>query len=335
MEHSATAPGVRLALTGDVMLGRLVDGALARFGPAYPWGDVLPLLRAADLTILNLECVIAAQGRPWRRWPKTFHFRAAPVAIEALTLAGVDAVSLANNHVLDFEVEALLEMLDRLDAAGIAHAGAGRSLEEAMRPAVLDARGLRVGLVGLTDNEPGWRATEAAPGTFHVPVSLEPGTFGQVEAALAAARAAGCAFVILSAHWGPNMRERPPAEFRAFARAAIDAGADLFLGHSAHIWQGVGVHRGRPIFYDAGDFVDDYAVDPWLRNDRSALVQVTVAERAVAAVELIPVVIDNCQVNLAWGAEAGAIAARIVDLSAEFGTRFERRGEGLALVGLD
>ena len=103
-----------LALTGDVMLGRLANDALVRCGPAHPWGNTLPALCAADLAIVNLECVIARGGRPWTRWPKVFHFRADPVALTALRLAGIDGVTLANNHVLDYGEDALLEMLDRI-----------------------------------------------------------------------------------------------------------------------------------------------------------------------------------------------------------------------------
>ncbi len=116
---------VTLAMTGDVMLGRAVDEALLRFGPAHPWGDLRLVLNEADLTIVNLECVIARGGEPWSRWPKAFHFRADPVAVRALQLAGIDCVTLANNHVLDYEEEALLEMLELLRQAGIAFAAPG------------------------------------------------------------------------------------------------------------------------------------------------------------------------------------------------------------------
>jgi len=310
-----------IALTGDVMLGRLMNDVLAEHGPAYPWGDTLPLLRQADLTLVNLECVIATSGRPWNLWPKVFHFRADPIALDALKEAGVDFVSLANNHVLDYQEEALLEMLDRLDAAGIAHAGAGRNLAEAAHPAMLEANGLRIGVLALTDNEPGWAATQDRPGTNYLPITTNAETFRRVEQGIDDARRAGADLVLISSHWGPNMRERPSPQFQQFARATIDAGADLYLGHSAHIIQGIEVYKGKPIFYDAGDFVDDYAVDPILRNDRSILILCTLGTEGVRNVELLPVLIANFQVNLAKGEDHRAIAARLRMLSAEFGTR--------------
>jgi poly-gamma-glutamate synthesis protein (capsule biosynthesis protein) len=318
-----------LALTGDVMLGRLANEALLRYGPAYPWGNTLPALQAADLVLVNLECVIARGGRPWTRWPKVFHFRGDPVALTALQLAGIDGVTLANNHVLDYEEDALLEMLGLLEQSGMAYTGAGRSDEEARRPALLQARGLRVGVVAFTDNESGWAAGPAAAGTNWIPMTLEEQSLAPVREGISHARAAGAEVVIVSLHWGPNMVQRPSPLFRAFAHAVIDAGADLLCGHSAHIFQGIEVYRGRPIIYDAGDFVDDYAVDPTLRNDWGLLFRVHVAETTVRRIELDPVLIANCRVNFATGATHQAIAERIHALAAEMGTRVHRTGDRL------
>lgn len=311
---------ITINLTGDVMLGRLMNPVLQERGPRYPWGDTLPLLREADLTLMNLECVIALRGRPWDRWFKTFHFRAGPLALEALLQSGTDFVSLANNHVLDYEEEALLEMLERLDAAGIAHAGAGRNREEAARPALLEAASLRVGLLAFTDNEPDWAATEDRPGTNYLPTRTSRRVLDPVRRAIAELRRRGAELVIASNHWGPNMRERPTPLFRRFAHAVLEAGADLYWGHSAHLFQGVEVYRGKPIFYDSGDFVDDYAVDPVLRNDRSALIRCTVGDSGIERVQLVPVLIEDFQVNLATDREFDAIAGRLQTLSAELGT---------------
>ena len=322
---------ITLALTGDVMLGRLMNDVLQERGPRYPWGGTLPLLREADLTLMNLECVIATGGRPWDRWPKVFHFRSDPVALEALQEAGTDFVSLANNHVLDYEEEALLEMLGRLDAAGIAHAGAGRDRDEAARPALLEAGGLRIAVLAFTDNEPDWAATEDRPGTNYLPASTARATLDRVRQGIAEARRQGADLVLVSNHWGPNMRERPAASFRRFARAVLEAGADLYWGHSSHLFQGVEIYQGKPIFYDAGDFVDDYAVDPVLRNDRSALIRCTAGPSGVERVQLIPVLIEDFQVNPATGAEFDTIAAHLQTLSAELGASITVRDNSLEL----
>jgi len=322
---------VTLALTGDVMLGRLVDQAMLAEGPYYPWGNMLPLLRNADLTLVNLECVVASGGQPWTRWPKVFHFRAGYVALDALKVAGVDFVSLANNHVLDYEEEALLEMLGHLTVNGIAWAGAGRNRAEAARPAILEASGIRLGVLSFTDNEPGWGATDTTPGTNYLRVTVDEPDFARVREGVAQARRLGADLVILSNHWGPNMRLRPTAEFRRFAQAAVDAGVDLYIGHSAHVMQGVEVYHGKPIIYDAGDFVDDYAVDAELRNDLSALILATVSRRGVERLELVPTAIDLCQVNRASGEDYALIADRLRELSGELGTRIVDGGNRLTV----
>ncbi|HET9493592.1 MAG TPA: CapA family protein, partial [Chloroflexia bacterium] len=261
-------------------------------------------------------------------------------------LAGFDAVLLANNHVLDYDVEALLEMLERLERAGTPYTGAGRNLQEASRPVVLHVRGLTVGLVAFTDNEPGWAATILAPGTNWIPVTLEERTLGPVRASVARAREAGAQLVIFSIHWGPNMVQRPSGLFRRFARAVIDAGADVFLGHSAHLFQGIEIYRDRPVIYDAGDFVDDYAVDPDVRNDRGLLFLLRVRHNPegvearppgagsawVEAIDLLPVHIARCQVNLAGEQDARAIVAKMTTLCAEMGTRVAVRDGVMTIV---
>jgi len=322
-----------LALVGDVMLGRGVNEALGDMLSEEPWGDALPVLDAADLRVINLECAITTRNRPWNRTPKTFHFRADPSrAIGVLRAARIDACALANNHTMDFEEVGLLDTLEHLDAAGIRHAGAGRDLEEAAWPVILDAPNEeKVALLASTDNEPPFAAGVDRPGTNFLPTSLDPEVLNRVEAAIAGAREAGADTVLFSDHWGPNMMERPRGLFRRFAHAVVDRGADVYYGHSAHVFQGVEVYRGKPILYDTGDFIDDYAVDERLRNDRSFVFRVSVEGGAFRRLELIPVVLSFARTELAAGEEREEILARMQRLSAEMGTRFLRR-EGVLVL---
>jgi poly-gamma-glutamate capsule biosynthesis protein CapA/YwtB (metallophosphatase superfamily) len=323
---------LRLALTGDVMLGRGVDEALRAERPEEPWGDLLPLLHDADVRVVNLECAITAGERRWSRTRKAFHFRARPSAVDVLRAARIDACSLANNHVLDFEESGLLDTIGHLDRAGIRHAGAGRDLEEASRPALVAAGGGRVALASATDNEPAFAAGPDRPGTNYLPVSLEPSVLARVGAMLSAARRIGADTVVFSNHWGPNMRERPTARFRAFARAVIDLGADVYHGHSAHLVQGVEIYRGKPILYDTGDLLDDYAVDPVLRNDRSVLFRLAMDGGRLVAMELVPVKLGFARADRAGGLEGEAILDRMERLSGELGTAFARREGRLEFV---
>jgi poly-gamma-glutamate capsule biosynthesis protein CapA/YwtB (metallophosphatase superfamily) len=326
---------ITLALMGDVMLGRRVAEVLNHtMRPEEPWGDVRPLLDAADLRIINLECAITDNEQPWTRTAKVFHFRAKPSAIETLRTARIDACSLANNHTLDFEEQGLLDTLEHLDAAGIRHAGAGRNQEEAADPAILTVPAnhtRRAALLAFTDNEPSFAAGTDRPGTNYLPVSLKPDVLRRVERAVAAARGMGVDTVIFSNHWGPNMVQRPKKIFRRFAHAVIDRGVDIYYGHSAHVFQGVEIYRGKPIIYDTGDFIDDYAVNPELRNDWSFLFQVSVVEGRFERLDLTPVKLSYARVDLATGGERETILNRMEGLSAEMGTVFTHR-EGVLVL---
>jgi poly-gamma-glutamate capsule biosynthesis protein CapA/YwtB (metallophosphatase superfamily) len=326
---------ITLALMGDVMLGRRVAEALNyHMRPEEPWGDVRPLLDAADLRIINLECAITDNEQPWTRTPKVFHFRTPPTAIETLRTARIDACSLANNHTLDFEERGLLDTLEHLDAAGIRHAGAGRNQEEAVDPAILIVPAdhtHRVGLLAFTDNEPPFAAGTDRPGTNYLLVSLRPEVLRRVERAVAAVREVGVDTVLFSNHWGPNMVQRPKEIFRRFARAVIDLGVDIYYGHSAHVFQGVEIYHGKPILYDTGDFIDDYAVNRELRNDWSFFFRVSVEEGRIERLDLIPVKLSYARVDLATGGERESILNRMERLSAEMGTVFARREGSLVL----
>jgi poly-gamma-glutamate synthesis protein (capsule biosynthesis protein) len=318
------------------MLGRMVHESLARGDYARPWGNVLPVLEPADLFLVNLECVLTKRTERWSDGGyKPFYFRADPAAVATLKAGGVDCVSLANNHTGDFGMEGLRDTLVALDAAGIAHAGAGVDRWSAREPALLTVGGTRVSVVAWADYPAEWAATPTAPGINYVPVSLEPEHFGEVAVALAIAREQAD-LVVFSIHWGPNMRARPTPEFRAFAHAVIDAGADIFWGHSAHVVQGAELRRGRLILYDTGDLVDDYAVNQHLRNDLSAVFVVRVRPPTVEAVEIVPVHIDNLQATLARDPDRAWFLQRFRRHCEELGTKVtvEPRAVHLAVPGV-
>jgi len=307
---------MQIAFVGDVMLGRLVNERLKTAGPAYPWGDTLPILRRADLRIANLECVLADGGAP--EPGKVFTFRTDAKNVHSLLAARLDVVSLANNHVLDYGPDALREMLPALDRHGILHAGAGTDRDTARRPAVLRVGADAVGFVAFTDNQPDWEAEAGSPGVHYVPAAA---TGERVEELLELVRrtASRVQLLIVSAHWGGNWGSAAPAGHRALARRLVDAGADVVFGHSPHIVRGVEVYRGRPVIYGAGDFVDDYAVDPEERNDRSFIFVLETDGGTPQRLRMFPTVIADFQARLA-GRSARDIAARMQRLCAELGT---------------
>ena len=323
---------MQIALLGDVMLGRLVNRHLATARAAYPWGDTLQVLRQADLRIANLECVLASGGEP--EPGKIFTFRSEPKNVASLLAAGIDVVSLANNHVLDFGRDAFREMLPALDARGILHAGAGLDLDAARRPAVRRVGTTAVGFIAFTDNQPDWEAGATDPGVHYVPVEHFPvnevsvnddggrGGAARLDDLLDLVRRTKdrVQLLIVSAHWGGNWGYDVPSRHQDLARDLIDAGADVVFGHSPHVFRGVGIHRNRPIIFSAGDFVDDYAVDPVERNDQSFVFMLETEGSEPSTLRLHPTIIDGFQVRLARGA-APDIAARMQRLSRHLGTR--------------
>ncbi|HEY9596908.1 MAG TPA: CapA family protein [Cyanophyceae cyanobacterium] len=323
---------VTLAFLGDVMLGRGVNEEIPYHPPESFWGNVLPLLRQADAVIANLECAITQHTQECRRTKKVFHFRADPAAVDLLETANIQCVSLANNHTLDFDEQGLLDTLHYLDMAGIHHAGAGQNLREAAMPLIMDIAGFRVGFIALTDNEPSFAASPNRPGTHYLEIRSDPNTLAFLEESIEQLRRDGAMLVILSAHWGPNMVTSPPPWFRNFAHAAIDCGVDLFYGHSAHLFQGVEVYNHGLILYDPGDFLDDYAVDPILRNDWSFLFLVDVNAQGLHRLRMVPVRLNYGRVDLACGGEFAAIRHRMRSLCAAFNTHTLQISQGLEVL---
>jgi poly-gamma-glutamate synthesis protein (capsule biosynthesis protein) len=322
---------ITVAFIGDVMLGRGVNEEIARRSPASFWGNVLPLLRSLDGVIANLECALTFSTQKCTRTPKVFYFRADPAAVDVLRAANIRCVSLANNHILDFDDQGLLDTLDCLNAAGIRHVGAGQTIEEAIAPAVIEMGNLKIGIIALTDNEPSFAADSTHPGVNYRQIRSDPETLGKIQNAVAQVRQAGVSLVVLSAHWGPNMVVAPSPRFRTFARAALECGVDLFHGHSAHLFQGIELYKHGVILYDTGDFLDDYAVDPILRNDWSFVFVVDVDTKGIQRLQLVPVRLHFARVELAGDEEFKAICDRMQMLCQEFNTPILQTSEGLEI----
>ena len=300
------------------MLGRGVDQMLHRQSPEYPWGDTISLFHTADARLCNLECVLSDRGAPWSQYPKEFHFRSAAKNVAVLSAAGINAVSIANNHALDYGYQALLDMIQVLDGAQIAHSGAGANLAGASQIATFEARGRRIGLVAFTDNEPPWEATPNRPGTFYVPADLQDQRARNLLELIRSRTQVDT--LIASAHWGGNWGYPASPEHVQLAHALIDAGASIVFGHSSHVFRGIEFYKKGVILYGVGDFIDDYAVDPIERNDQSFIFLVEVGAEGPERVRLYPTTISYCQAHRATQAEAPGIAAKMKKLCADLGT---------------
>ncbi|MGF1624906.1 MAG: CapA family protein [Alphaproteobacteria bacterium] len=324
---------VRLGFVGDVMLAREFNFVLDEHPPDWVWGDVLPEMAACDAVIGNLECPITEHARRWR-WgvTKAFHFRARPRAVDVLRAGNLRAVNLANNHMLDHGRQGLADTLDFLDRGGIAHCGAGLDAERAAAPAVFAAGGLRIGMLGVTDNVPEFGAGANRPGTNMRKIGPDRPLVGELTARIEALRSQGVDLVVLSLHWGPNFRVQPPARFRAFAHAMIDRGVDIVHGHSAHITQAVEAYRDRLILYDTGDFICDYWRFPGHQNLWSFFFRVTVEGARPVGLEMLPVTLVAGSVRRAAGPAAEGVIARMLGLCRHTGADLVRDRDCLRLA---
>jgi poly-gamma-glutamate capsule biosynthesis protein CapA/YwtB (metallophosphatase superfamily) len=302
---------MRLALAGDTMLGRGVAEELARRPPrSLVSPEIAELTRAADLCVVNLECCISERGEPV---PKLFNFRAPPLAVETLVHLGVDCVLLANNHVLDYGIEALSDTFAHLREAGIRWVGAGETVEEARAPVVL--KGLAI--VAFSDHGVSFAARPNRPGIAYTNIrgGLPDWLFESAPGAL------------VCPHWGPNMTREPLPYVRAAARLLCDVGAGLVAGTSSHVFHGVQDN----VLYDLGDFIDDYAVEPELRNDLGLLFLVDL-DPDMRRIEAVPIRLEYAYTRLAHGQEADWIRRRFLEACAALGTEASEENGRLAIA---
>ncbi len=274
-------PQVSIVFVGDIMLSRTVAKKMLQHGADFPFGSTTDIIRRADIAFGNLETTIT-EGDPVEAFE--MRFRADAHAPRALKDAGFDVLSLANNHTFDFGEKGLLDTLSALDAEGIMHVGAGKDDTEAGQPMFVNANGIQFAFLAYTDQRfSGREAGEGRPGAAFM--RLE-----RMKAAVAGANTFAD-IVIVSMHSG-NEYELEPNEMQiAFARAAIDAGADIVIGHHPHVVQSAEIYQGKPIFYSLGNFVFDQM---WSEETRTGLMlEVIFGKDAVLSTAYYPVVIEE------------------------------------------
>jgi poly-gamma-glutamate synthesis protein (capsule biosynthesis protein) len=236
---------VVIAAVGDLMFARDVVYLMEQHGVLYPFERALPLFEGAELRIGNLEGTFTNRGVAQQ---KEYTFRAAPELARGLAESRFDAVTLANNHAVDFGAVSLLDTLAATEAAGVATFGAGPTAAQAYSPRVLGAPSASVALLGFNAIYGSPPAGEGSPGV----------AWADAAALASISRARSEAdFVVVMVHWGVEYSGAPTAEQRAFGRAAIDAGASVVIGAHPHSLQPWERYRDGVILYSLGNFVFD------------------------------------------------------------------------------
>ena len=277
---------VVLDAVGDITFGEQVGPAIAAHGGAYPWTFVAPTLRKADVTVGNLETAVSNRGVAA---VKTYTFRGPPEALDPIhRVAGFDVLTLANNHTVDYGREALLDTVRAVHAAGMQTIGAGANDRQARGPAIVEAGGLKVALLGYSDVNPlGFNATSTEPGTAKADVAA---ITADVHAALKRADVAVCFF-----HWGVELHAEPNARQQQFAAACINAGAQLVIGAHPHVLGGLAHPTPHSLVaWTLGNFVFPSGGT----TGRTAILHVTLGADGVRGARLVPVRIEGFRPRL-------------------------------------
>jgi len=267
---------IAMVFTGDIYIGNSVDSIYQSKGI----GGVVSKgyreeFQLADFVMINQEFPFSLRGEPMEN--KQYTFRVKPDRVSLLQDLNVSIVSLANNHTLDYGMDAFLDTLQVLEEAEIEYAGAGRNLSEAKTTKYFDIKGKTIAVLSASRVIPvtDWNATNTKGGLF---TTYDPTALLQ-EIEIAREQAD---YVIVYVHWGIEKNEYPEEYQRTMGKQYIDAGADIVIGSHPHVLQGFEYYKGKPIVYSLGNFI----FNPVATN--TAIVKVTLDEENNAKIQIMP-----------------------------------------------
>ena len=303
---SKVYPLVSISAVGDLMMGSWIVNLLRTQGYDYPFDSTRVELYAGDLAIANLEAPFTSTGT---KFEKKYNFKVPPDFAIGVKNAGIDVVTLANNHTLDYGCEGLINTLATLDSIGIAHCGAGENRMQACSPTIIERLGVRVAFVGfsMTFPEEFW-ASDTSCGTCYPSETSLAATIRQCEQK--------ADLTVASFHWSAERRSDPKEYQKVFAHIAIDNGADLVLGHHPHVLQGIEIYKNRLIAYSLGNYVFG-SYGNYVRH--SAILKVHLAPDRLLSAEIVPISVYNAKVEfqpkILRGRERSTVITELRELS--------------------
>ncbi len=313
------APELRFMAVGDIMLGRGVGARLRKAGGyEKAFEKVSSYLNLGDVVFANLETPLTDSNHGLDKERKIV-LKAEPESVDALTGAGFNLISLSNNHILDYYEKGLFDTMELLDQNGIKHAGAGKNIEEARKPVIIEKNGLKTALLAYTTF-----AELTYAGKPYQNYAAGPEKSGLVRDRYETIREDilkirdQVDLVAVSMHWGVEDSFKVTAEQKELAHKLIDDGADMILGHHPHQYQGIEVYKGKPIFYSMGNFLFDQN-DP--ENMESFIIDMKYKGSELIEFTALPVrIIDKSFVEIQTGSNAAALLERQAELCIELGT---------------
>lgn len=322
-QPDASAREIILNAVGDIMLADKGTGTYARKGYDYPFASLTSELKSGDIAIGNLEAPITRHGKEFTG--KKFRFRVNPAAAKALRKAGFSVLTLANNHMMDYGEVGLEETLRHLDNVGILHAGAGSNLAAARKPAFMLIGDKSIAFLAYSRTFP----SEFYAG--HDRAGTAPGVDSQYVEDISRAKSVAD-YVIVSFHWGAEKATIPRLYQVDVAHRAIDAGADVVIGHHPHVLQGIERYKNGIIFYSLGNFAFGSMSST---SDVSAIARVTLDD-GIKEVEVIPLNVCNREIKfqprVLNGKGALSVMNHLNQLSKQFGTKINPAGRRFIVV---
>ena len=269
---------------GDTYLGSWVVAAIDTNGWDYPFRRTQTFIQSADLAMVNLEGPFTDCSEPFME--KQYTLRVPPRMCQALVTAGIDAVTMANNHILDFGFPGLEETFKTLSANKISACGAGMTLPEAYQPTYLTIKGTKVAVLGYS---------VVFPSEFWADKSHGGTAFPYQERVIEALQTAHTKadVVIVQVHWGEELRDTPKPYQTDLAHLLVDQGANVIFGHHAHIPLGIEIYKGVPIFYGLGNF----AFGTYSEKAKGMGAEVTLTGNKVISGRIIPLNVFNEEVE--------------------------------------
>lgn len=308
---------VSIATTGDIMFAREVSNFVDENGGAAALANVAAPLAAADVTFANLECPLTYDESE-ALYGKDVLWRSNPKGIDALTTAGIDCVSLANNHIMDYGSVGLKDTLDALDGAGIKHAGAGMTEREAGEYAELTVDGLSIAFFSWTDIIPdNFIAFDDYAGVVSARLNMDDACKRVSEAKKTHD------VVVVAMHWGIEYQDYiDSGQQEVPAHELVDAGADVVWGNHPHVFQGIEFYNGSLISYSQGDFVCDHYSQ---KTGESFILSFSLTPDGIKNVTATPVYLDDTYgiPSIVTGEEAQNILGRLEEISDGMNSNFE------------
>ena len=292
---------IKMIAVGDIMLSRAVEQKMIEYNDyKYPFLKIAGITNKADIVFGNLETTII-EGRAIKDGEMIF--RADPRSIEGLKFAGFNVLSIANNHIMNFGKAGLESTIKILDENNILHIGAGTSEEEIYKPVIKDIKGIKFAFFGFTYN---FDQRKSSDGEIYGVANM---SIAKMKENVEKAKSKND-IVIVSMHAGTEYKTSSSSFQENFARRAIEAGADLIIGHHPHVVQNVEKYKQGYIIYSLGNFVFDQM---WSNETRLGVIaEIIFKDKKVKSIEFIPVKIyDYSQPAVLEGAEAEMILERL------------------------